>query len=65
MATPSRDDYGPRSIELHRRLKGKLSVSSRVELASTDDLSLAYTPGVGAVSSRRLWTGRRPSGPYG
>ena len=51
MATPSRDDYGPRSIDLHRRLKGKLSVSSRVELATTDDLSLAYTPGVGAVSS--------------
>ncbi len=51
MATPSRDDYGPRSIDLHRRLKGKLSVSSRVELSTTDDLSLAYTPGVGAVSS--------------
>jgi len=51
MATPSRDDYGTRSIDLHRRLKGKLSVSSRVELATADDLSLAYTPGVGAVSS--------------
>ncbi|MCI0816158.1 MAG: NADP-dependent malic enzyme, partial [Chloroflexi bacterium] len=51
MATPPRDDYGPRSIDLHRRLKGKLSVSSRVELSTTDDLSLAYTPGVGAVSS--------------
>jgi len=51
MATPSRDDYGTRSIDLHRRLKGKLSVASRVELATTDDLSLAYTPGVGAVSS--------------
>ncbi|MCH8198919.1 MAG: NADP-dependent malic enzyme [Chloroflexi bacterium] len=51
MATPSHDDYGTRSIELHRRLKGKLSVASRVELSTTDDLSLAYTPGVGAVSS--------------
>ena len=51
MTTPSRDDYGPRSIDLHRRLRGKLSVSSRVELSTTDDLSLAYTPGVGAVSS--------------
>ena len=51
MATPSPDDYGARSIELHRRLKGKLSVSSRVGLSTTDDLSLAYTPGVGAVSS--------------
>ena len=51
MTTPSPDDYGARSIELHRRIKGKLSVSSRVELATTDDLSLAYTPGVGAVSS--------------
>lgn len=39
-------DAFERSVELHRRLRGKLSVESKVALETRDDLSLAYTPGV-------------------
>ena len=42
-------DFGKRSLELHRKHQGKLSVQGKVPLASRDDLSLAYTPGVGTV----------------
>ena len=42
-------DYKKESIKLHRENKGKLEIRSRVNLTSRDDLSLAYTPGVGAV----------------
>ena len=43
-------DTARRSLELHRQLKGKLSIESRIPLRTNDDLSLAYTPGVGYVS---------------
>ncbi len=39
------------ALELHSSRKGKLEVKSKVPLASRKDLSLAYTPGVAAVSS--------------
>lgn len=39
--------YGERSVELHRRLHGKLEMKSKIPVQSRDDLSLAYTPGVG------------------
>ncbi|MFH1193358.1 MAG: NADP-dependent malic enzyme [bacterium] len=39
-----------KAIALHKKLKGKLSVNSKAELKSAKDLSLYYTPGVGAVS---------------
>ena len=42
-------NYDQESVELHEKLHGKLSVVSRVELASRRDLSLAYTPGVAQV----------------
>jgi len=44
-------DYNKKSLELHRRKRGKLETRSKVPLKSRDDLSIAYTPGVGAVSS--------------
>ncbi len=34
------------SIEMHEKYKGKISIESKVPLASTHDLSIAYTPGV-------------------
>ena len=34
------------AIELHSRLRGKLSVNSKVNVKSMQDLSLIYTPGV-------------------
>jgi malate dehydrogenase (oxaloacetate-decarboxylating) len=38
------------ALELHQKFSGKLEVASKVPLATRDDLSLAYTPGVGQVS---------------
>lgn len=35
-----------RSLELHRKNKGKLEVHSKVPVSNADDLSLAYSPGV-------------------
>ncbi len=42
-------DYDRKSIDMHAKLHGKLAVQSKVPLASRDDLSTAYTPGVAAV----------------
>ncbi len=39
-------DYAQKSLELHRQWKGKIEVNTRVPVASREDLSLAYTPGV-------------------
>jgi malate dehydrogenase (oxaloacetate-decarboxylating) len=38
------------SLELHKRHQGKLEVNSSVPITNRDELSLAYTPGVAAVS---------------
>jgi malate dehydrogenase (oxaloacetate-decarboxylating) len=43
-------NYDKRSIDLHKKHRGKIAVSSLVPLENRDDLSLAYTPGVAAVS---------------
>lgn len=43
-------DYSERSLQLHKDHRGKWAVKSTVPLETKDDLSLAYTPGVGAVS---------------
>ncbi|WP_294703696.1 malic enzyme-like NAD(P)-binding protein [uncultured Fusobacterium sp.] len=39
-------DVYERSLELHEKNKGKLSVVSKVKVANREDLSLAYSPGV-------------------
>ena len=39
-------DYAKESLKLHGEWAGKLEVVSRVSVATKDDLSLAYTPGV-------------------
>jgi len=39
-------DIFERSLALHRQTQGKIAVRSLMRLASQDDLSLAYTPGV-------------------
>jgi len=41
--------YNKKSIELHKKLKGKIEIISKVPLKNKYDLSVAYTPGVGAV----------------
>ena len=43
-------DYSKESIKLHRERRGKMGIYSKLPLESIDDLSLAYTPGVAAVS---------------
>ena len=44
-------DLKTKAINLHRRYQGKLKVASKIPLRNLKDLSLVYTPGVGAVSS--------------
>lgn len=43
-------NYDARSIAMHKKFKGKLGVRSKVLVKNKEDLSLAYTPGVAAVS---------------
>lgn len=43
-------DYGDESLSLHKKAKGKIEIRSKVHVKNKSDLSLAYTPGVAAVS---------------
>lgn len=43
-------DYSAESIRLHREHRGKMGIYSKMPLDTIDDLSIAYTPGVAAVS---------------
>jgi len=43
--------WNEKSIALHQKKQGKLAIRSKVPLKTIADLSLAYTPGVGAVAS--------------
>ena len=44
-------DVNQRALDTHKELKGKLSVESKGEVESMQDLSVFYSPGVGAVSA--------------
>ena len=39
-------DYYKESLALHKRLQGKIRVQGKIDVRSTDDLSLVYSPGV-------------------
>ncbi|MEG2381841.1 MAG: malic enzyme-like NAD(P)-binding protein, partial [Oscillospiraceae bacterium] len=39
-------DYNKLSLDLHKKLKGKIEVASRATTNNKDELSIAYTPGV-------------------
>ena len=43
-------NYSEESIKRHRAKRGKMAIVSKMPLETTEDLSIAYTPGVGAVS---------------
>ncbi len=43
-------NFDEKSLELHRKKNGKLEIKSKVPLATKEDLAIAYTPGVAAVS---------------
>ncbi len=45
-----KNDYDALALDLHRKLKGKLSIIPKLEIKDQEDLSTVYTPGVGAVS---------------
>jgi malic enzyme len=42
-------NIGEKSIELHRKLQGKIEITSKYDVKNKEDLSLVYTPGVAAV----------------
>lgn len=44
-------DTSQKSLELHKKNKGKITVTPKVPVETKEDLSLVYTPGVAAVSS--------------
>lgn len=43
-------DFSSESLELHKRKNGKLEIISKFPIKNKKDLSIAYTPGVAAVS---------------
>ncbi len=43
------EDLNKKSLELHKKYKGKIGVCNKVPLKTREDLSLAYTPGVAEV----------------
>jgi malate dehydrogenase (oxaloacetate-decarboxylating) len=45
MPDPS-PDFFERSLIIHEQLRGKIGIHSKLPLENSDDLSLAYTPGV-------------------
>ncbi len=44
-------NFAKLGIDVHKKLHGKLSVVSKKPIKTLDDLSILYTPGVGAASS--------------
>lgn len=47
---PKKNDYAQKALTLHRKLRGKISVTPKIPVKNREDLSVVYTPGVGAVS---------------
>lgn len=52
-----KNQYAKKSLTLHRALKGKIEIIAKTRLNSQEQLSLLYTPGVGAVSD---YIGKHP-----
>ncbi len=47
----AKPDYNRLALELHKKMKGKISIKLKGPLKTKTDWSTMYTPGVGAVSS--------------
>ena len=45
-------DLGKKSLELHRKLRGKIGIHIKDPLLTQESIGIFYTPGMGAVSSR-------------
>lgn len=46
-----KNDLGSQALKLHKKLRGKLEIVSKIKIKNKKDLSLIYTPGVAAVST--------------
>jgi malate dehydrogenase (oxaloacetate-decarboxylating) len=46
-----REDFGKRALVVHKKLRGKITIIPKASVKNKGDLSIYYTPGVGAVSS--------------
>ncbi len=44
-------NYNLKALKIHQKLKGKVNINLKAKINNLDDLSIYYTPGVGAVSS--------------
>lgn len=42
--------YDKKSLKIHKKLRGKICISPKKKIKTKEDLSILYTPGVGAVS---------------
>lgn len=51
MKRNAKKDLKVEALKLHKKLRGKIRISLPLKIKNRDDLSLTYTPGVGAVSS--------------
>lgn len=51
MAKSNFEVISRKALLLHKKARGKFSISSKVPVRGPEDLQLVYTPGVGAVSS--------------
>ena len=55
-------DYNKRSVALHKKMRGKIEIKTKVPLKTAEDLTLAYTPGVAEVcreigkNRKKSWT---------
>lgn len=55
-------DFNKKSVALHKKMRGKIEIRSKVPLKTKNDLSLAYTPGVAEVcreigkDKKKSWT---------
>ena len=49
MSKENIDDYGTASLDMHYKKRGKIALVSTVPAETSEDLSLAYTPGVASV----------------
>jgi len=43
--------FGKRALAVHKKLRGKIETKPKASVKNKDDLSIYYTPGVGAVST--------------
>lgn len=51
MNMQSMNRYAKKSLAVHKKMKGKVGTALKAEVKDKEDLSIYYTPGVGAVSS--------------